>query len=140
MTQKEQEAYNHLQELFKKCQAKYGYLVNCDHFNFGGGVYHNDEYNDLTHEIVINRQHATTGCVMFFVSARIIYRGADMGIFTDTYSYSLTVGRHGDRKMWDYHSEEKLLGEFDRIFNGEYRRAMYAKKRKLANIIDRLPG
>ncbi len=140
MNQKEQEAYNHLHDIFKRYQAKYGYLVNCDYFNFGGGVYDDDYSTNLANEMVINRQHATTGNIIFYVSCKIVYRGSGAGIFADTYSYRLTVGRHEDRKVKEFKSEEKLLAEFDRVFNLEYRRVMNAKKRKLAQIIDNLPG
>ena len=140
MNQKEQEAYHHLHDIFKQCQAKYGYLVNCDYFNFGGGVYDDDYSTNLANEMVINRQHATTGTIIFYVSSKIVYRGSDAGIFADTYSYRLTIGRHEDRKVKEFKSEEKLLAEFDRVFNLEYRRVMNAKKRKLAQIIDNLPG
>jgi hypothetical protein len=94
--------------------------------------------------MVINRQHATTGNIIFYVSCKIVYRGSSAGIFADTYSYNLTIGRHNDskvdRKVKEFQSEEKLLAEFDRVFNLEYRRVMNAKKRKLAQIIDNLPG
>lgn len=140
MNQKEQEAYNHLHDIFKRYQAKYGYLVNCDYFNFGGGVYDDDYSTNFANEMVINRQHATTGNIIFYVSSKIVYRGSDAGIFADTYSYRLTIGRHEDRKVKEFKSEEKLLAEFDRVFNLEYRRVMNAKKRKLAQIIDNLPG
>lgn len=67
-------------------------------------------------------------------------RPCGAGIFADTYSYKLTIGRHDVRKEKEFQSEEKLLAEFDRVFNLEYRRVMNVKKRKLVQIIDNLPG
>lgn len=136
---KEQEAYKHLQDLFNKYQLKYGYLTGQENFKFGHGVYYNDEYTNLTYEITINRTNAA-GKVIFYVSSEVTYRGSDTGIFADTYSYTLKIGRRGETKHCDFNTEEKLLSELDRIFNLEYRRVMNVKKRKLAQIIDNLPG
>lgn len=136
----EEEANKHLHDLFNKYQLKYGYLTGQDNFKFGHGVYYNDEYTNLTYEITINRTNAKTGKVVFYVSGEVTYRGSDAGIFADTYSYTLKIGRRGETKHCDFDTEEKLLCELDRIFNLEYRRAMAVKKRILARIINNLPG
>lgn len=137
---KEQEAYKHLQDLFNKYQLKYGYLTGQDNFRFGHGVYHNDEYSNLTYEITINRTHARTGNVIFYVSSEVMYRGSDTGIFANTYFYILKIGRHGKIKRRDFHTEEKLLSELDRIFKAEYKRVMWMNQQKLLKQIDSLPG
>lgn len=139
MNQKEDEAYKHLQDLFNKYQLKYGYLTGQDNFKFGHGVYYNDEYTNLTYEITINRTNKA-GKVIFYVSSEVMYRGSDAGIFADTYSYTLKIGRHGETKHCDFQSEENLLIELDNIFNREYRKVMNVKKRILTRIIDNLPG
>lgn len=137
---KEQEAHKHLQDLFNKYQLKYGYLTGQDNFRFGHGVYHNDEYSNLTYEITINRTDAKTGNVIFYVSSEVIYRGSDAGIFANTYSYNLKIGRHGETKHRNFYTEEKLLSELDRIFKAEYKRVMRMNQQKLVRQINSLPG
>jgi hypothetical protein len=137
---KEQEAHKHLQDLFNKYQLKYGYLTGQDNFRFGHGVYQNDEYSNLTYEITINRTHAKTGDVIFYVSSDVMYRGSKAGIFANTYSYTLKIGRHGETKRHDFYSEEKLLSELDRIFKAEYKRVMRMNQQKLVKQINSLPS
>ena len=93
----------------------------------------------MTYEITINRTNKA-GKVIFYVSSEVMYRGSDAGIFADTYSYTLKIGRRGETKHCDFQSEENLLSELDHIFNMEYRKVMNVKKRILARIIDNLPG
>jgi hypothetical protein len=145
------DVYKQLQNHFEQIKIKYGYLQNDNGFNFKGGVFSGniagdtvvgeepDEKSTVMESFVINRTHRKTGNVIFYVQARILYYGANCGIFADKYMYSLATHRE-DRKIDNFYTQEKLLNEFDRIFKAEYKRVMRMNQQKLVKQINSLPG
>lgn len=145
------DVFKQLQNHFEQIKLKYGYLQNDNGFNFSGGVYTNTvggatvdgeeptEKSTVSESFVINRIHRKNGNVLFYVQAKILYYGGDCGIFSNSFSYSLTIGRN-DRKMKDFYTQEKLLNEFDKIFKAEYKRTMRMNQQKLVKQINSLPG
>lgn len=145
------DVYKQLQNHFEQIKLKYGYLQNDNGFNFSGGVFTTgiagntldgeepDEKTAVTESFVINRVHRKNGNVLFYVHAKILYYGGSCGIFSNSYTYSLTICRN-ERKMKDFYTQERLLNEFDRIFKAEYKRIMRMNQQKLIRQINSLPG
>jgi len=145
------DVYKQLQNHFEQIKLKYGYLQNDNGFNFRGGVFSGsiaggtvedeepDEKSTVFESFVINKTHRKTHDVIFYVQAKILYYGANCGIFSNKYMYSLTTYRK-DRKIDHFYTQEKLLNEFDRIFKAEYKRAVRMNQQKLVKQINSLPG
>jgi len=145
------DVYKQLQNHFEQIKIKYGYLENDNGFNFRGGVFSitidgstiademPDEKSTISESFVINRTHHKTNDVLFYVQAKILYYGANCGIFSNKFMYFLTVYRK-EQKIENFYTQEKLLNEFDRIFKAEYKRVMRMNQRKLVRQINSLPG
>ena len=145
------DVYKQLQNHFELIKLKYGYLQNDNGFNFRGGVFSGsiagstiedeepDEKCTVFESFVINKTHRKTNNILFYVQAKILYYGAECGIFSNKFTYSLTVYRK-ERKMDSFYTQEKLLNEFDRIFKAEYKHAMRMNRQKLIKQINSLPG